>query len=235
MVWIVNKIIHPAYNFRSSLRRLRYIRVYPAIGTPLCYFRNRTVSRWMKWSILPQYFCYFKGTNVCVVWEYPRSTPWCSRNGTGRFSKDDATSNKNAKACGKDWTRLPMLNFPLSFAKSVLRSARARSHFRLLVFAQSAYYVLERTPSNLVWCLAVTVLILCSHFPGRILRPWSVLQRVPFLLHELHQRCIKAPSVPGAPRKGLSMYQSDSRRAPGKGAWFTHLSRRQGTCDLQLT
>lgn len=48
MVWIVNKIIHPAYNFRSSLRRLRYIRVYPAIGTPLCYFRNRTVSRWME-------------------------------------------------------------------------------------------------------------------------------------------------------------------------------------------
>ena len=125
MVWIVNKIIHPACNFRSSLRRLRYIRVYPAVGTPLCYFRNRTVSRWMKWSILHQYFCYFKGTNVCVVWKYPRSTPWCSRNGTGRFSKDDATSNKNAKACGKDWTRLPMLNFPLSLAKSVLRSARA--------------------------------------------------------------------------------------------------------------
>ena len=89
--------------------------------------------------------------------------------------------------------------------------------------------------SHLVWCLAVAVLILCSHYPGRILRPWSVLQRVPFLLHELHQRCIKAPSVPGAPRKGLSMYQSDSRRALGEGAWFTHLSGREGTCDLQLT
>ena len=123
-----------------------------------------------------------------------------------------------------------MLNFSLSLAKSVLRSARA-----LVTFAQSAYYVLEQTPSHLVWCLAVTVLILCSHYPGRILRPWSVLQRVPFLLHEVHQRCIKAPSVPGAPRKGLSMCQSDSRRALGKGAWFTHLSRRQGTCDLQLT
>lgn len=120
--------------------------------------------------------------------------------------------------------------FSLSLAKSVLRSARA-----LVTFAQSAYYVLEQTPSHLVWCLAVTVLILSSHYPGRILRPWSVLQRVPFLLHEVHQRCIKAPSVPGAPRKGLSMCQSDSRRALGKGAWFTHLSRRQGTCDLQLT
>lgn len=120
--------------------------------------------------------------------------------------------------------------FSLSLAKSVLRSARA-----LVTFPQSTYYVLEQTPSHLVWCLAVTVLILCSHYPGRILRPWSVLQRVPFLLHEVHQRCIKAPSVPGAPRKGLSMCQSDSRRALGKGAWFTHLSRRQGTCDLQLT
>ena len=31
-----------------------------------------------------------------------------------RFSKDNATSNENVKARGRDWTRLPVVNFQLS-------------------------------------------------------------------------------------------------------------------------
>lgn len=233
LVWIVNKIIHPACNFRSLTRHC-YIRVYPAIGTPLCYFRNRTVSRYTEVvHPSPILLLFQRHQCVCRLGVSEVVTPWWSRNTTGRFSKDNTTSNKNAKACGTDWTRLPVFNFPLCHWPNRFLDLRAPwwlsspclCPIRLLC-AKADW------PSHLLWCLAVAVLILCFHYSGRKLRPWSVLQRVPFLLHELHQRCIKAPSVPGAPRKGLSMYQSDSRGALGNGAWFTHLSRREGTCDL---
>ena len=46
---------------------------------------------------------------------------------TCRFSKDNAKSNMNAKAHGKDWTQLPVLDFPMCHWSSRLLDLRAPS------------------------------------------------------------------------------------------------------------